>query len=223
MDNDQEKSVWSGPAKPIGSWSIEPPLPQDHHTDWIMECENIIRNWEICTSGQGNRDDAFCCIQNHQMRTTTTSMELDSCWLREQAGAWSSGNQSVSRFWQLVSAQSSRKWQLSNAMHPLMWQTKKQKRISTSSSRALWTKHQREISPLWYAKVRSSNAGWEHIMGNRGLGNMNENGELFADFCEQNDLVNDGIVLPHRRVRKPDLPPDNLAVMEKDLNGYQSI
>ena len=34
------------------------------------------------------------------------------------------------------------------------------------------------------------------------LGPMNENGELFTDFCEQNDLVIAGTVFPHRKIHK---------------------
>ena len=33
-------------------------------------------------------------------------------------------------------------------------------------------------------------------MGKHGLGTMNENGELFVDFCTFNDLVIGGSVLP---------------------------
>ena len=50
------------------------------------------------------------------------------------------------------------------------------------------------------AKVGSDNKGREAIMGKHGLGNMNENGELLADFCEQNDLVIGGTIFPHRRI-----------------------
>ena len=39
------------------------------------------------------------------------------------------------------------------------------------------------------AKVGSDNAGREDIMTKHGLRIMNENGELFADFCTFNDLV----------------------------------
>ena len=39
------------------------------------------------------------------------------------------------------------------------------------------------------AEVGEDNKGYETIMGQQGLGCMNENGELFADFCLSNDLV----------------------------------
>jgi len=39
------------------------------------------------------------------------------------------------------------------------------------------------------AKLGSDNTGRELVMGKEGLGVMNENGELFADFWAQNNLV----------------------------------
>lgn len=39
------------------------------------------------------------------------------------------------------------------------------------------------------AKVGEENINKELIMGKYGIGNSNENGELFADFCTFNDLV----------------------------------
>jgi hypothetical protein len=44
------------------------------------------------------------------------------------------------------------------------------------------------------AKVGNDNIGREQIMGKEGVGNINENGELFADFCAQNDLVIGGTI-----------------------------
>ena len=52
------------------------------------------------------------------------------------------------------------------------------------------------------------NAKWEItttreiIMGKEGLGNTNENGEMFTDFCEQNNLIVAGTVFPHRKIHK---------------------
>ena len=39
------------------------------------------------------------------------------------------------------------------------------------------------------AKIGADNTGYEQVMGKHGLGRMNENGEQFADFCAQNNLV----------------------------------
>ena len=51
------------------------------------------------------------------------------------------------------------------------------------------------------AKVGHCNRGYESVMGRHGLGNMNENGERFADFCSANELVIGGTVFPHNRIR----------------------
>ena len=52
------------------------------------------------------------------------------------------------------------------------------------------------------AKVGSDNTGRKEIMGKHGLGTMNGNGELFADFCTFNDLVIGGSVFPHKMMHK---------------------
>ena len=52
------------------------------------------------------------------------------------------------------------------------------------------------------AKIGSDNEGYETVMGKEGLGEMNDNGERFADFCDIQDLVIGGSVFPHRRIHK---------------------
>jgi hypothetical protein len=52
------------------------------------------------------------------------------------------------------------------------------------------------------AKVGSNNQGWEMVMGRHGLGDMNENGELFAEFCLNNDFVIGGTLFRHRNIHK---------------------
>ena len=52
------------------------------------------------------------------------------------------------------------------------------------------------------AKVGSNNTGREIIMGKHGVGKMNENGELFADFCLNYDLVIGGTQFSHKIVHK---------------------
>jgi exonuclease III len=52
------------------------------------------------------------------------------------------------------------------------------------------------------AKVGKDNRGREMEMGTNGLGEMNENGELFADFCASNELTIGGTLFTHRRCHK---------------------
>ena len=52
------------------------------------------------------------------------------------------------------------------------------------------------------AKIGTDNSGKELIMGTEALGNMNENGEMFTDFCAFNDLVIGGSVYPHKDIHK---------------------
>ncbi len=52
------------------------------------------------------------------------------------------------------------------------------------------------------AKVGSVNKDWEKVMGPHGIGTMNENGELFADFCLNQDLVIGGTLFQHRNIHK---------------------
>ncbi|CAH8868299.1 unnamed protein product [Trichobilharzia szidati] len=51
-------------------------------------------------------------------------------------------------------------------------------------------------------KLGSDNTGRELIMGREALGEMNENGELFADFCAFNQLVIGGSVYKHKDIHK---------------------
>ena len=52
------------------------------------------------------------------------------------------------------------------------------------------------------AKVGTDNTDRELIMGKNGVGNINENGELFADFCAFNDLIIGGTVFSHKTIHK---------------------
>ena len=65
---------------------------------------------------------------------------------------------------------------------------------------------EREIVVLlgdFNAKIGSDNSGYERIMGCHGKeGEMNENGELFADLCAENDLVIGGSIFPHKEIHK---------------------
>ncbi|XP_068701956.1 craniofacial development protein 2-like [Montipora capricornis] len=52
------------------------------------------------------------------------------------------------------------------------------------------------------AKIGEDNKGWEKVMGQHGLGRMNENGERLATFCGNNDLVAGGNLFKHRDIYK---------------------
>ena len=52
------------------------------------------------------------------------------------------------------------------------------------------------------AKVEEDNTDKEREMGKHGLGKMNENGEILADFCSTNSLVIGGTIFLHRRCHK---------------------
>jgi hypothetical protein len=52
------------------------------------------------------------------------------------------------------------------------------------------------------AKVGADNTGYEETMGKHGLGEMNNNGERFANLCAFNGLVIGGTVFPHKRIHK---------------------
>ena len=52
------------------------------------------------------------------------------------------------------------------------------------------------------AQIGINNTGYEDIMGTHGLGQMNENGERFADLCALNQPVIGGIIFQHKRIHK---------------------
>ncbi len=52
------------------------------------------------------------------------------------------------------------------------------------------------------AKIGRDNSGYEEVMGREDLGEMNENGERFADLCAVRNLVIGGSVFPHRQIHK---------------------
>ena len=52
------------------------------------------------------------------------------------------------------------------------------------------------------AYIGSNNRGYEEVMGTHGIGEMNENGEMFAGLCSFNRLMIGGSVFPHRRIHK---------------------
>ena len=52
------------------------------------------------------------------------------------------------------------------------------------------------------AKIGSDNANRENVMGKYGLGSMNENGEIFSDFCVSNELIIGGTIFPLKQCHK---------------------
>lgn len=52
------------------------------------------------------------------------------------------------------------------------------------------------------AKIGAQNEGYESVMGKHGVGTMNENGEMFAETCVNNNLVIGGSVFPHKTIHK---------------------
>ena len=64
------------------------------------------------------------------------------------------------------------------------------------------------------AKVGTDNTGFEEVMGTKGLGTINENGELFASFCATYNLVIGGTIFPHKPCHlatwvSPDMKTEN--------------
>ena len=69
------------------------------------------------------------------------------------------------------------------------------------------------------AKIGSNNRGYEEIMGTHGIGELNENGEMFADLCSFNILIIGGSVFPHRRIHKATwVSPDHRTENQIDHN-----
>ena len=52
------------------------------------------------------------------------------------------------------------------------------------------------------AKIGRDNTGYEEIMGKQGMGEMNDNGERFADLCATTNLAIGGSFFPHKNIHK---------------------
>ena len=52
------------------------------------------------------------------------------------------------------------------------------------------------------SKIGNDNSDLETFMGQHGLGSMNENSEILADFCTINDIVIGGTIFPHKSCHK---------------------
>lgn len=84
----------------------------------------------------------------------------------------------------------------------------------------LQTRKERDILLLMgdmNAKVGDDNSGHNLVMGKQGLGIMNENGQRFADFCADYDLVIGGTIFPHKRIHKATwISPDHITENQID-------
>ena len=86
-------------------------------------------------------------------------------------------------------------------MLPPMMRRKRRKMTSTNIDK----RGAKDITTLmgdFNAKTGMDNTGYEDIMGTHGLGQMNENGERFADLCALNQLVIGGSIFPHKCIHK---------------------
>ena len=66
------------------------------------------------------------------------------------------------------------------------------------------------------AKIGLNNRGYEEVIGTYGIGEMIENGEMFADLCSFNELMIGDSEFRHRRIHKatwvsPDHRTENLV------------
>ena len=67
------------------------------------------------------------------------------------------------------------------------------------------------------AKIGKDNTGYEEVMGKHGLGEINENGERFADTCSLNKIVIGGSIFPHKRIHKATwVSPDHVTENQID-------
>jgi len=67
------------------------------------------------------------------------------------------------------------------------------------------------------AKLGPNNEGLEHVMRRHGIGNMNENGELFSELYANCDLIIGGTVFPHKTCHKVSwVSPDNITENQTD-------
>jgi hypothetical protein len=66
------------------------------------------------------------------------------------------------------------------------------------------------------AKVRSDITGYEEVMGQHALGEMNKTGGKFADLCGLNNLVIGGSIFVHKRLLKATrVSPDHVTENQK--------
>ena len=52
------------------------------------------------------------------------------------------------------------------------------------------------------AKVGNLVNGLERVMGRHGMGTVNDNGETLKQFCDFNEMVITGTIIPHKKIHK---------------------
>ncbi|KAK2170104.1 hypothetical protein LSH36_4g05004 [Paralvinella palmiformis] len=68
------------------------------------------------------------------------------------------------------------------------------------------------IMGYFNTKIRPDNNGYEEVMGTQGVGEMNENGERFADTFALNNVTIGGSMSTHKRMHKTTwVSPDHLT------------
>ena len=82
------------------------------------------------------------------------------------------------------------------------------------------------------AKIGLNNRGYEEVIGTHGIGEMIENGEMFADLCSFNKLMIGDSEFPHRRIHKatwvsPDHRTENqidhICISQKFRRSMQDV
>ena len=82
------------------------------------------------------------------------------------------------------------------------------------------------------AKIGNNNTGYEEVMGQQGIGEMNDNGERFADLCATADLVIGGSIFHHKKIHKatwvsPDMRTmnqiDHVCICKKFRRSLQDV
>lgn len=78
------------------------------------------------------------------------------------------------------------------------------------------------------AKIGTDNTGYEGTMGTYGLGQMNENGERFADLCALNQLVIGGSIFPHKPHGDPQTTErenqiDHICISRKFRRSWRDV
>ena len=73
------------------------------------------------------------------------------------------------------------------------------------------------MGELQNANIGANSCRYGHVIGKRGLGRMNKNGELFTDFWAISNMVIGGSIFPHKDIPKASWQfPDHVTENETD-------